>query len=111
MNKKRAICSYTAEGRKGIHDSLETNKRLMIELMQQPLYGRSCEYADNRIALFSAQVGKCAVTGQEVGRIEDFINDEMKGRKSFNKMLIIEATPERCTAERQLVRQLRQNQP
>ena len=24
--------------------------------------------------------------------IEDFINDEMKGRKSFNKMLIIEAT-------------------
>ncbi len=55
MNKKRAICSYTAEGRKGIHDSLKTNKRLMIELMKQPLYGRSCEYADNRIALFSAQ--------------------------------------------------------
>ena len=28
-----------------------------------------------------------------VERIEDFINDEMKGRKSFNKMLVIEATP------------------
>ena len=65
MNKKRAICSYTAEGREGIHDSLKTNKRLMIELMKQSLYGRSCEYADNRIALFSAQSGKCAVTGQE----------------------------------------------
>ena len=33
--------------------------------MRQPLYGRSCEYADNRIALFSAQSGKCTVTGQE----------------------------------------------
>ena len=65
MNKKRAICSYTAEGRAEIHDSLRINIRLMIKLMGQPLYGRSCEYADNRIALFSAQSGKCAVTGRE----------------------------------------------
>ena len=28
-----------------------------------------------------------------VKKIEDFINDEMKGRKSFNKILIIEAAP------------------
>ena len=65
MSKKRAICSYTAEGRVEIHDSLRINIRLMIKLMGQPLYGRSCEYADNRIALFSAQSGKCAVTGRE----------------------------------------------
>ena len=31
--------------------------------MLQPLYGRSIEYADNRVSLFSAQWGKCAVTG------------------------------------------------
>ena len=37
----------------------------MIQLTRQPLYGRSCEYADNRIALFSSQSGKCAVTGRE----------------------------------------------
>ena len=54
MNKKRAICNYTEEGRTEIHDSLRINKRLMIKLMRQPLYGRSCEYADNRIALFAA---------------------------------------------------------
>ena len=65
MNKKRAICSYTTEGRADIHDSLKINTRLMIKLMRQPLYGRSCEYADNRIALFSAQTGKCAVTGHK----------------------------------------------
>ena len=45
MNKKRAICNYTEEGRTEIHDSLRINKRLMIKLMRQPLYGRSCEYA------------------------------------------------------------------
>ena len=65
MNKKLAICSYTAEGRAEIHDSLRINKRLMIKRMRQPLYGRNCEYVDNHIALFSAQSGKCAVTGQE----------------------------------------------
>ena len=65
MSKKRAICSYTVEGRAEIHDNLELNIRLMIKLMRQPLYGRSCEYADNRIALLSAQSGKCAVTGRK----------------------------------------------
>ena len=65
MNKKRAICSYTVEGRAEIHDNLKINTKLMIQLMKQPLYGKSCEYADNRIALFSAQSGKCAVTGRE----------------------------------------------
>ena len=65
MNKKRAICSYTIEERAEIHDSLKINKRLMIKLMRQPLYGKSCEYADNRVALFSAQSGKCAVPGRE----------------------------------------------
>ena len=66
MNKKRAICSYKVEERTEIHDILRINKRIMIKMMRQPLYGRSCEYAENSIALFSAQSGKCAVTGQEL---------------------------------------------
>jgi len=65
MHKKRSICCYTAEGRKGLHDNLRVNVSLMLALMRQPLYGRSAEYADNRISLFTAQWGKCAVTGQE----------------------------------------------
>lgn len=65
MAKKRTICCYTAEGRKGLHDNLRVNAALMSALMRQPLYGRSSEYADNRISLFSAQWGKCAVTGRE----------------------------------------------
>lgn len=62
INKKRAICNYTAEGRAEIHKNLEIpNKHLMWQMMQQPLYNRSSEYADNRISLFSAQQGKCAI--------------------------------------------------
>ena len=71
MNKKRSICSYTAEGRKGIHDNLRINVSLMLQLMRQPLYNRSAEYADNRISLFSAQWGKCAVTGQDFQILPD----------------------------------------
>lgn len=63
--KKRSICCYTAEGRRGLHNNLRVNVALMSALMRQPLYGRSSEYADNRISLFSAQWGKCAVTGRE----------------------------------------------
>lgn len=65
MAKKRSVNPYTAEGRKGIHDNLRVNTALMRDIMAQPLYGRSAEYADNRISLFSAQWGKCAVTGKE----------------------------------------------
>ena len=71
MNKKRSVCSYTAEGRAEIHDNLRINVKLMLELMKQPLYDRSTEYADNRISLFSAQWGKCAVTGKEFAITEE----------------------------------------
>ena len=65
MFKKRNICQYTAEGREELHTSLRINKSLMLSLMRQPLNGRSIEYADNRISLYSAQWGKCAITGND----------------------------------------------
>jgi len=65
LSRKRAWNIYTTDGRKGLHDNLRINVQLMVTLMRQPLYGRSAEYADNRISRFSAQWGKCAVTGNE----------------------------------------------
>lgn len=38
---------------------------IKLSLIRQQLYGRSIEYADNRISLYLAQKGKCAVTGEE----------------------------------------------
>jgi len=65
LSRKRVWNIYTTDGRKGLHDNLRINVQLMVALMRQPLYGRSAEYADNRISRFSAQWGKCAVTGNE----------------------------------------------
>lgn len=65
MGKKRTASPYSIEGRRGIHDNLRVNTALMWLMMKQPLRGRSAEYADNRISLFSAQWGKCAITGIE----------------------------------------------
>lgn len=62
--KQRSWCSYTPEGRVGLHDNLRINVHLMLKLMRQPLGNRSMEYADNRISLFCSQWGKCAVTGK-----------------------------------------------
>ena len=42
---------------------LAINTDAMLWLMRNPVKGGSIEYADNRISLFAAQYGKCAVTG------------------------------------------------
>lgn len=38
---------------------------LKLKLLRHPLYDRSIEYADNRISLYLAQKGQCAVTGEK----------------------------------------------
>ena len=63
QNKRKSINKYTAEGRELIHKNLAINTEAMLYLMRNPVMGRSIEYADNRISLFAAQYGKCAITG------------------------------------------------
>ena len=94
MNKKRSVCGYTAEGRAEIHDYLRINVKLMLELMKQPLYGRSSEYADNRISLFSAQWGKCAVTGKEFATTEEIhchhlVPREKGGTDKYDNLILV----------------------
>ena len=94
MNKKRSVCSYTAEGRAMIHDNLRINTKLMLELMRQPLYDRSSEYADNRVSLFSAQWGKCAVTGKEFAVIEEIhchhlVPREKGGTDKYDNLILV----------------------
>ena len=57
-------CFFTEDGRAGVHENLRINTLLMLKLMRQPSFGYDTEYMDNRISLFSAQWGKCAVTGR-----------------------------------------------
>ena len=73
MMKRRIVNSYTSEGREAIHKMLGKSIDIgtMHYLMRNPIPYRSAAYNDNRISLFCAQYGKCAVTGikLEVGNI------------------------------------------
>ena len=63
MFKKKIINKFTAEGRTEIHKQLENiNMGVLHYLMLNPDMGKSIEYNDNRLSLYSAQQGKCAVT-------------------------------------------------
>jgi group II intron reverse transcriptase/maturase len=64
MYKKRSVNQYTEDGRKEIHKNLDkANLQMIYYLMKNPIVYRSIEFNDNRLALYSAQNGKCAVTG------------------------------------------------
>jgi 5-methylcytosine-specific restriction endonuclease McrA len=64
--KKKKVCKYTAEGREEIHKNLKINTAVMLALMRIKDPRRSIEYMDNRISIFAAQYGRCAVTGREL---------------------------------------------
>lgn len=63
LSKKKAVNKYTAKGRELIHKNLGIDTGTMLWLMRNPVMGKSVEYADNRISLYAAQYGKCAVMG------------------------------------------------
>jgi len=64
LDKKRCINKFTEEGRKHIHHSLmNVDMTILHSLMRNPVVNRSIEYNDNRISLYSAQKGLCAITG------------------------------------------------
>ena len=46
-----------------IGSDLGIDTATMLWLMRNPVMNRSIEYADNRISLYAAQYGNCAVTG------------------------------------------------
>lgn len=71
LTNKYNACAYTEEGRKELHHEISVNKKLMWKLINQTTSNESAEYADNRLSLFSAQKGKCAVTGIEFQTMDD----------------------------------------
>ena len=60
------ICYVKFKIPKNKNSNAEVNQvdELKAKLIRQPLCGRSIEYADNPISLYSVQKGKCAVTGE-----------------------------------------------
>ena len=64
LYKKKSINKYTKIGREEIHKRLEcVDLDMLMYLMRNPEKGQSIEFNDNRLSLYAAQKGRCAVTG------------------------------------------------
>jgi len=94
IHKKKAVNKYTVEGRKEIHKELERVDISMVHsLMRNPVIGESAEYNDNRISLYVAQIGKCAVTA-EILEIDDIRCHHKKrkhdgGTDEYSNLIIV----------------------
>lgn len=94
MFKKKIINKFTAEGRTEIHKQLENiNMGVLHYLMLNPDMGKSIEYNDNRLSLYSAQQGKCAVTEKplELGDIHCHhkISRKLGGDDKYQNLVIV----------------------
>ena len=68
----KEVNKFTPEGRKLIHKQIDgVSDFEFLYLTKNPVANRSIEYNDNRISLFSAQSGKCAVLGERL-EVNDF---------------------------------------
>ena len=93
MAKKTAVCSYTADGRTLIHTNLSLNSFVLAGLRNQPSMGRSTELTDSRISLFSAQRGKCALSGELFENAADIVcwlktPAELGGKERYRNMIL-----------------------
>lgn len=64
LYKKKEICKYTEAGRAKIHENLKFDIVVLLMLMRERNTNKSIEFMDNRLSLWAAQYGKCAVTGK-----------------------------------------------
>ena len=65
MFKRKIINLYTQDGRAYIHKNLmNVDVGIIRYLMRNPIKGKSIEYNDNRLSLYSAQNGKCYISGK-----------------------------------------------
>lgn len=92
--RKKEWNFYTPKGRADIHTNLKVNTKVLFDLMKSPAHGMSAEMADNRLSLFSAQWGKCAVTGIAFESADEIhchhkIPCHLGGSDSYNNLILV----------------------
>lgn len=94
LSPKTGLCLYTEQGRNIVHDNLTHYLPLLYQIRNTKPYSYSIELYDNRISLYSAQQGRCYVTG----KVFDDINEihchhkELKskgGLDSYQNLVLI----------------------
>lgn len=95
LHKKNKDNIYTEEGRESIHKTLGLWNRHVLEDMQRnPVRNRSAKYNDNRISLFAAQYGRCAITGY-IFKYADEVHAHHKiptskgGTDDYNNLILV----------------------
>lgn len=93
MCRSNKFNRYTPEGRNQTNTS-DDNTMLMYEMMREASYGRSGELMDNRISLFSAQKGKCAISGVSFETLDyihchHIIPKSQGGTDEYNNLILI----------------------
>ncbi len=94
MDKKVKVNKYTVDGRKEIHKNLSNvNMSVLHHLMSKSIGSQSVEYNDNRIALYVAQKGKCAITGAELDyndvNCHHKVPRKLGGDNSYKNLIIL----------------------
>ena len=86
------INNYSKEGRKFIHTDLQNiNKELFNYLLDNPL-NESVELNDNRISLYTAQKGRCAITNrplQEDLELHHVTPRSQGGKDTYKNLILI----------------------
>lgn len=91
--QKKGICKFTKEGRDKIQKNLQPNMKILHALMRQKIPKASIEYMDNRLSVWAAQRGKCAVTG-EVLELDEIhchhkIPKSLSGSDEYRNLVIV----------------------
>jgi len=93
MLKRKAICKYTPKGRDLIHANLKIDTRVLNRLSLAKDIHSSIEFMDNRISLYVAQKGRCAITRWELWTDEIYCHHilptEMGGDDRYQNLIIV----------------------
>ena len=85
---------YTPEGREYIHKGLERiDKNILHYLMRNPVRNCSVEFNDNRLSLYCAQQGKCAVSGVFLEKDDVYCHHRtpkyLGGKDNYKNLVIV----------------------
>ncbi|MBR4668503.1 MAG: HNH endonuclease, partial [Butyrivibrio sp.] len=92
--RKKEWNFYTKKGREDIHTYLKVDTRVLLDLMKTPTRNMSVEMADNRLSLYSAQWGKCAITGIVFDSADDIhchhkIPRHLGGTDTYSNLILV----------------------
>lgn len=94
MHHSNKVNAYTVEGRVYLHKNLGINVTLLKELMVNRNPNDSTELADNKLSLFSAQKGKCGITGTDFETTNDIhchhkVPKHLGGKDNYQNLILV----------------------